>query len=145
MKIWFDMDGTIADLYGVENWLDMLHASDPTPYLIAKPLLNLSILARLLNKAQENGYEIGIISWTARGGSREYNEAVAEAKRKWLATHLKSVRFDSIRIIEYGIPKENFMENFCDILFDDEEKNRKNWGWVAYEETEILRVLKSLI
>ena len=139
------MDGTIADLYGVENWLDMLHASDPTPYLIAKPLLNLSILARLLNKAQENGYEIGIISWTARGGSREYNEAVAEAKRKWLATHLKSVRFDSIRIIEYGIPKENFMENFCDILFDDEEKNRKNWGWVAYEETEILRVLKSLI
>ena len=25
--IFFDMDGTIADLYGVENWLDFLIAS----------------------------------------------------------------------------------------------------------------------
>ena len=28
--VW-DMDGTIADLYGVENWLPMLRAFDPTP------------------------------------------------------------------------------------------------------------------
>ena len=38
-EIWFDMDGTIADLYGVENWLEMLIAEDPTPYAVAKPLL----------------------------------------------------------------------------------------------------------
>ena len=30
--IWFDMDGTIANLYGVDNWLDKLHASDASPY-----------------------------------------------------------------------------------------------------------------
>jgi phenylalanyl-tRNA synthetase alpha chain len=24
MKIWFDMDGTIADLYAVDGWLEML-------------------------------------------------------------------------------------------------------------------------
>ena len=35
--IFFDMDGTIADLYGVENWLDYLIASDVLPYEIAKP------------------------------------------------------------------------------------------------------------
>lgn len=29
MKIWFDMDGTIADFYGVENWLDYLLDEDP--------------------------------------------------------------------------------------------------------------------
>lgn len=27
----FDMDGTIADLYGVDNWLEMLIAEDTTP------------------------------------------------------------------------------------------------------------------
>ena len=27
----FDMDGTIADLYAVPNWLQMLRAEDPTP------------------------------------------------------------------------------------------------------------------
>ena len=31
-QIWFDMDGTLADLYGVENWLEKLRASDPSPY-----------------------------------------------------------------------------------------------------------------
>ena len=45
----FDMDGTIADLYGVENWLEMLIAEDTTPYAVATPLLRLSALARRLN------------------------------------------------------------------------------------------------
>lgn len=34
MTIWFDMDGTIADLYGVDGWLEMLIAEDPTPTLL---------------------------------------------------------------------------------------------------------------
>ena len=34
-EIVFDMDGTIADLYGVENWLPKLRAYDPTPYQTA--------------------------------------------------------------------------------------------------------------
>jgi len=65
MTIWFDMDGTLADLYGVENWLPMLRASDPTPYMVARPLVNLSALARVLNRLQREGYEIGVISWTS--------------------------------------------------------------------------------
>ena len=65
-KIWFDMDGTIADLYGVENWLPMLIDSDPTPYEIARPLVNLSRLARYLNRLQKMGFEIGVISWLSK-------------------------------------------------------------------------------
>ena len=38
-KIWFDMDGTIADLYGVENWLDYLLNGDAFPYKAAAPLV----------------------------------------------------------------------------------------------------------
>ena len=54
--ICFDMDGTIADLYGVENWLDYLLASDTLPYEAAKPLLRLNVLARILNRLQREGY-----------------------------------------------------------------------------------------
>ena len=54
MTIYFDMDGTIADLYGVENWLDYLINSDATPYKVAKPLINLNSLARVLNNKQKN-------------------------------------------------------------------------------------------
>ena len=34
--IWFDMDGTIANLYGVENWLPKLRAHDASPYADAE-------------------------------------------------------------------------------------------------------------
>ena len=40
--IWWDMDGTIANLYGVEGWLPMLRAEDPTPYAEAKVMWNMS-------------------------------------------------------------------------------------------------------
>ena len=51
----FDMDGTIADLYGVENWLTYLINEDTFPYANAKPLLHLSSLARKLNTLQKAG------------------------------------------------------------------------------------------
>ena len=66
MTIWFDLDGTLANLYGVENWLPMIEANDPTPYLIAKPMLRLSTLAYMLNKLRASGHDIGIISWTSK-------------------------------------------------------------------------------
>ena len=45
-KIWLDMDGTIANLYGDPNWLEKIRAYDASPYANALPLLNMSLLAR---------------------------------------------------------------------------------------------------
>ena len=140
----FDMDGTIADLYGVENWLEMLIAEDVTPYAEALPLLRLSALARKLNALQRNGYELGIISWLSKSGSEAYNEAVIEAKLNWLAKHLPSVHWDYINIVPYGTPKQNFCENPLDILFDDEERNRLNWTGRAYDVQNIMEILKEI-
>lgn len=144
MMIWFDMDGTIADLYGVENWLPMLRASDPTPYLVARPLVNLSALARMLNKLQKQGHEIGIISWTSKTGTPEYNAVVTTAKYAWLSKHLPSVDFDEIHVVPYGTPKQVFAHSNNDILFDDEAKNRENWTGLALDVTDIIGALKAL-
>lgn len=142
-KIWFDMDGTIADLYGVENWLSMLIASDPTPYIVAAPLLRLASLARELNKVQRAGYEIGVISWLSKNSTAEYDEAVTTAKLAWLAKHLPSVRWNEIKIVAYGTSK--ITECGGGILFDDEDKNRNEWGEGAYEPSQILNILKGLV
>ena len=140
-EIWFDMDGTIADLYGVENWLEMLRNEDATPYRNARPLVRLNVLARLLNRLQREGYSIGIVSWLARNASEGYDLEVANAKREWLARHLPSVRFDRIDIVEYGTPKQNGRNG---ILFDDEVQNRENWNGKAFTEKEILPTLRAL-
>jgi len=139
-EINFDMDGTIADFYGVENWLEYLINRDPFPYENAKPLVNLSVLARYLNRLQKNGYKINIISWLAKNSTAEFDEKVAETKKKWLKKHLPSVNWDKIMIVQYGVNKASLGKG---ILFDDEENNRKMWGHGAYDVHNILEVLKS--
>lgn len=142
--VWFDMDGTIANLYAVEGWLDMLRAFDATPYAEAEVMLNMSLLARYLNKLQKLGYGIGIISWLSKYPTPEYDALVTSAKLEWLSQHLASVTFDEIHIVSYGTPKQDFMETDEDILFDDEEPNRDNWSGEAYEPDEIMEILKML-
>ena len=140
----FDMDGTLTGLYSVPNWLEMLIAEDTTPYAEARPLLNLSALARKLNALQKNGYRLAIISWTSKSGSKEYNARVTEVKKAWLAEHLPSVRWDEINIVPYGTPKHLFCHNPLDILFDDEERNRIGWTGVPYDVQNIMEILREI-
>ena len=143
-RICLDMDGTFVNLYGVENWLPMLRNEETTPYEVAKPLVNLSLMERYVNRLQREGYTLTIISWTAKNGTDEYNARVAQAKMEWLAKHLKSVQFDEINIVPYGTPKEIF-GNETDVLFDDEQHNRENWIGTAYNVENILEILKEML
>ena len=140
-EINFDMDGTIANLYGVNGWLEYIIAKDATPYAIAKPLVNLSALARVLNRLQKNGWKINIISWLAKNSNKEYDEKVIDAKIQWLKEHLASVEFNNIAIVAYGTPKSTCGNG---ILFDDEEPNRKEWKGTAYDVNNIIEILKTL-
>lgn len=141
-KIWFDMDGTIANLYAVEGWLQALAVDhDPYPYQQAEPMLNMSAFARLLHKAQRLGYEICVISWLSKNSTPEYDMAVTQAKLEWLKIHLPSVEWNEIHIVAHGTPKHTICSG---ILFDDEEHNRNMWGEGAYEPCEILKFLRGL-
>lgn len=142
--IYFDMDGTIANLYGVENWLECLRAYDETPYENATVMLNMQVLARLLNKLQANGYHIGIISWLSKNSNIDYDTRVTQAKRVWLDKHLHSVEFNEIKIVEYGTPKEKVVDYPQGILFDDEIQNRENWFGQAFDVHNIIEILKEL-
>ena len=117
--IFFDMDGTIANLYGVDNWLEMLINHNPTPYKIAKPLVNMNSLARVLNRLQRNGFRLAVISWLAKDSNTHYDNEVTFAKHNWLKKHLASV--------------------------DDEKKNRDNWTGIAYDVNNIIGVLKAVM
>ena len=143
--IYFDMDGTIANLYGVENWLDYLVASDPYPYKAAKPMVNMSRLARLLNRLQAEGWHIGIVSWLSKNSNEIYDNAVTLAKARWLDRHLHSVHWNEVKIVPYGTPKQNVVDVVGGILFDDEVQNRTNWVGTAYDVENIIEILKGLI
>lgn len=143
--IYFDMDGTIANLYGVENWLADLIAEHTRPYREAQTLLNMRKLGRVLNALQTAGYTVGIVSWLSKCGTAEYNERVTATKLAWLAKHLGSVHFDEIHIVPYGTPKQTVVSHTDGILFDDEAQNRENWLGVAYDEKNIMEILENLL
>lgn len=144
MTIYFDMDGTLFDLYNVENWLDKLRAYDPSPYIEARPMLNMNTLARRLNQLQRENYRLGIISWLSKDSNPLYDEAVRARKIRSLKKHLGSVKWDEIHLVKYGTPKHYIAADKLGFLFDDNDEVRAKWQGRAYPETEIMNILKEL-
>ena len=85
MVIALDMDGTLAGLYDVPNWLERLHHEDATPYEVAEPLCNMEALAHVLKLARAEGHKVEIVSCNCKGDiSPEYRRKVRKAKVHWL-------------------------------------------------------------
>ena len=142
-KIWLDMDGTIANLYAVDNWLEKLRAYDPSPYAEAEVMVNMSSLARILNRLRKTGYKICVISALSKESTPEYDETVIEAKFNWLMKHLPSVEFEQIMFVPYTFDKSQ-VNSGDDILIDDEPRHLKAWGDTAINAFNILEALKAL-
>ena len=124
----FDMDGTIADFYGVKGWLDYLKAEDTTPYEIAKPLYDMVALANLLMMLKADGWKVVVTTWLAKGGTQEYNDRTRKAKLEWLEKY--NFPYDEIHLVKYGTTKANCTRKIggFQVLVDDNEKVRKGWN-----------------
>ena len=142
----FDMDGTIANLYGVENWLNDLRNEKVDPYVNAEPLYNMEEMSKVLNKAKSNGWRVAITTWLAKDATKAYDIAVAEAKKAWLAKY--DFPYDEIHCLKYGRTKANATRKKADfqVLIDDNKKVRDGWtlGTTVNAEYSIMNFLKSL-
>ena len=123
----FDMDGTIANFYGVQGWLEDLHNSNPRPYILAEPLYDMEVLVALLTIFKDNGWEIAITSWLAKDSTEYYKDLVRKAKLQWLAE--QEFPFDEIHLVQYGTTKANCTRKLggYQILVDDNEQVRNGW------------------
>lgn len=147
-EICFDMDGTIADLYSVENWLPKLRAEDASPYLDAQPMWNMEALADILRQLQTQGITITVITWLAKDSSAEYKQAVREAKLAWLDKY--DFPYDHFHGVQYGATKADSVRKFTDNawLIDDNAKVRQGWHLgEAIDPTacDIIELFESLI
>ena len=123
----FDMDGTIADLYGVDNWLSDLRSENPRPYELAKPMYSMDFLNGLLEYFKMLGWRIVVTTWLAKNSSKEYDELVRKAKIEWLKKY--EFPYDEIHLVKYGTTKANCTRQLggLQILVDDNEQIRKGW------------------
>lgn len=123
----FDMDGTIANLYSVENWLPMLRNEDTTPYSIAEPMWDMEILTKLLIGLKNFGWTVAVTSWGSMGGSTEYCKRTKVAKKEWLDKY--GFPYDILHVVAYGTTKADCTRKLggYQILIDDSDKVRKGW------------------
>lgn len=129
MIVW-DMDGTIADLYGVEGWLEKLRAENSLPYEIAKPMWDMERLVNIIRGLQAIGIEQRIVSWLSMDSSEQYKTEVRRAKREWLDEF--DFPYDHFHGVQYGATKADSVRKFLAddetaILIDDSAKVRKGW------------------
>lgn len=142
--VYFDMDGTIANFYGVNGWLDAIHCESVMPYVAAEPLMNPAHLINILMQLKAKGYTIGIISWSAMGGSKEYNKRVRAAKLAWIKNYFGNI-FDEFHVVKYGTPKHTVAKIKDSIIVDDDYRVRDMWrNGVAIDATDTCAMMESL-
>lgn len=120
------MDGTIANLYNVEEWESKLRAEDSNPYADASPLVDMVRLATIIAKLRSRGVKVGVISWGAMGGSVEYTREVKRVKREWCKRY--GLTFDEFHVVKYGTPKHWVAKCKHSILVDDNSDVRARWS-----------------
>ena len=126
--IWLDMDGTFADLYAVDGWLDDLIAHNTRPYEKAKMMYGIVEFIEILMLLKRKGYNLGIISWSSKDNNPDFDKAVTKAKNEWLRKLNLDLYFDQIIVTPYGVRKADTCRKFGKgILVDDEAPNRNAW------------------
>ena len=118
--IFFDLDGTIADLYGFSGWLDCLQNEQTDPYTEAGLLVDGEQLRNFLAAGKAAGVLFGVISWGAKNASKDYQKAIRRAKIDWLKKNNLLEYFDELHIVKYGTPKNRAAKNRTGVLIDDE-------------------------
>ena len=82
-KIFFDLDGTLYDLYNIENWLDSLQNEDATVFERGNFIGNYDEFIAIVKELMFKGYTFGVISWLPMYATPEFENECAEVKRKW--------------------------------------------------------------
>lgn len=123
--IYFDLDGTLSNLYNVEGWESKLRAEDPSPYADASPLVDMVRLAAIIAKLRSAGVTVGVISWGAMDGTAEYTRRVKRVKREWCKYW--GLAFDEFHVVKYGTPKHWVAKCKRSVLVDDNSDVRQMW------------------
>lgn len=129
IKVYLDMDGTIANLYTIDQWLEKLQNENPTVFLECAQLVTQEQLLKVFPQEQ---FEIVILSMTPKNCTNEYHKQVIDQKNQWL-----NVNFPLLTkriFLKYGHNK-NLKNSANAILVDDSKPIRDNFRGIALNPT----------
>ena len=126
-KCWFDLDGTLYNLYNIPDWLDYLENEKEGIFTKGELMVNEEDFTGETMRCMANGWEFGVISWLPMGASPEYEEQCRKEKMEWIKKYLPFVK--EINIVPYGVPTQNCIQKKAKtmVLIDDNIEVCKAW------------------
>lgn len=146
-ECYFDLDGTIYDLYGMKDWLERIENEKPNVFTDGNFIVNYNEFMECVRQLEKQGYTFNVISWLPYDVTYNYKKKCEQEKRNWIKKFLPFVK--NVEIQSYGILKHTHVES--GILIDDNEKICKHWrneNRVALnvnKEFNVIKALKKLI
>lgn len=112
-----DMDGVLADFFGVENAVERFE-NEENFFFNLKPINeNIAVIRGLV----EEGASVRILSASP-------NDRADNDKRKWLDKYMPFIKKKNIIIMRNGQNKADFVKTKgLNVLFDDYGKNCRQW------------------
>jgi hypothetical protein len=156
--IYFDLDGTLYDLYSIPGWLERITTlADATAYSSEDALLvDMVRLHEVLYALIDKGYTVGVVSWLPGGemdilgnigrADTDYEKAVRKIKCEWIKKFLPMAT--EVHIVRYGTPKHHIVNNKENsILVDDTAEVREMWnhGAVIDATENLIEALERLV
>lgn len=129
IKIFFDMDGTVFDLYGKSNWLELLRTETSGAFnggfILGEK--HYADFVAIINKLLDLGVQMAIITWLPMQASPEYEEVCRAEKLEWVKKYMPFVT--EFNCVSYGIPKQNCIQKRASkmYLIDDNAEVRETW------------------
>lgn len=125
--VYFDMDGTIADLYGVTNCFKRLDALDASVYADAKPI---DKYINMLKEFKHMGYKVIILTCLGMISDPKFDKETIHNKGVWLDKYVGREYIDERIYIPNTKHKESYTNMFGKgILVDDDTKVLCNWNF----------------
>lgn len=139
----FDLDGTLYNLYSMENWLSRIEQEEKNVFTDGEFITNYDEFIECIDLLKERGYKFNVITWLPMGASKAYEKQCTEEKLKWIEKYLPFV--EKIKITPYG--KEKHKQIKQGVLIDDNKVVCSMWNGSnrkAINVSEKFNVVKAL-
>ena len=114
----FDLDGTLYDLYNIDNWLEKIESESPSVFTEGRALVNMNKLNKKIAFFQKMGCTFSVVTWLPMGATEKYKKECYSAKMNWCRENLPTI--PEINIIDYGIGKHLYRKkDKVNYLIDD--------------------------
>lgn len=129
--IWFDMDGTIYDLYKIPGWLDALRAGEMDIFsLDDMARKSLPRIRQAICTLIDNGWKVGVITWAPMHVEMDTTtfEQCRDEKYRWIERNFPEL-LDNFHCVQYGFDKSDWVDDWdaLNILVDDNKIVRESW------------------